>query len=217
MLSLFLMAFSLSIDALGVGIAYGLKKIRIPLSSGILMSFMSFCCALIAVGAGKLLYTVLPPKAGGWLSVLILVSMGIYMIDTARKLRKNPEDQSIGQPSPTVQKQMVLEFLGLTITIIQNPPKGDFDGSKAIERNEAVYLGLALSLDSLGAGIGYSMGASSVFLLPFCICLFQFLFLTLGTGLGKHISRLHIHETFFSLLPGIIMLLLAALRIFGSF
>ena len=214
MLSMVFFALSLSLDAIGVGLAYGLKKIKILPSSWLFMSLISLMTAFLAVALGKFFYQVLPDRIGSYISILMLLAMGITMIKNAVKKLLSQDTASRPEPKPK-QKQYVLHILGLTITVMQDPSRGDFDGSKRIEPNEAAYLGLALSLDAIGAGIGYAMSSASILLFPVCISLFQFLFLRLGIKIGTCFTAFRIHESFFSFLPGIIMIFLAVLRLFG--
>ena len=46
----------------------------------------------------------------------------------------------------------------------------DFNNSNLIDPRESIALGFALSLDSLGIGISYSLTDSTSFLFPFLIC-----------------------------------------------
>ncbi len=215
MLPLILIALSLSIDALGVGFAYGLREIRIPAASKLLMSLLSVVCAFAAVGAGKLLYTILPPRLGSWISILILIGLGIYMLLSAFREMRAPDQPSPAQEKPR-QYRFAVDFLGLTVTIIRHPVKGDLDHSKTIDLREAAYIGLALSLDSLGAGIGYSMTPSSTMLFPLFVGLFQLGLVTAGGLFGRRLkTQKWLNETVLSFVPGIIMLGLAFGRIAG--
>lgn len=212
MVSVLLIALSLSIDALGVGFAYGLRGIRVPLSSKALMTLLSMLCALAAACFGKCLYAFLPPAAGEWVSVAILTCMGGYMLWSAwREMRPRR-----GGSRQRRQYALILASFKLTVTIIRRPAAGDMDHSKQIDLKEAIYLGLALSLDSLGAGIGYSMTSSSALLFPLLIGLFQFLFVSVGTLAGRKLHRgPWRNENLLSFLPGVIMLGLALARILG--
>ncbi len=57
-----------------------------------------------------------------------------------------------------------------------------------ISSKEALWLGLALSLDSCGAGIGMALMGYS-FWTSFCTAVSACLFLSMGLYLGEHIGR----------------------------
>ena len=51
--SIFLIAISLSLDAFGVGITYGIRNVRIPLVSKMVICFMSVLYSGLALIAGS--------------------------------------------------------------------------------------------------------------------------------------------------------------------
>ena len=50
-----------------------------------------------------------------------------------------------------------IRSLGVVIHILKKPTRADFDRSGIITGLEALFLGVALSLDAFGAGIGAAM------------------------------------------------------------
>ena len=63
LLSIAFLAVALSLDALGIAVAYGMRRIRIPLSSKLLMTVFSVIYSALSLYAGSLLSSVLPPAA----------------------------------------------------------------------------------------------------------------------------------------------------------
>lgn len=210
MIGLFLLAFSLSIDALGAGFTYGLKRIRIPLLSRLLFCLVSVCCSFLAATMGNLLATILPFWVGNLISILILCFLGMRMLAASFKEWKHPK----AIPPPPTQGHWVWNALGFTITIIRHPLKGDWNQSSVIDPLEAVFLGFALSLDAFGAGIGYGLyGGALALALP--VGFFQFLFLTLGQLSGIRLKqKAERLDALLSFLPGVLLLLLALMRLF---
>lgn len=215
MLPLMLAAISLSLDALGVGMAYGLRSIYIPLRSKLLMSFLSTLCSFIAVCTGKLLYAILPDWLGKYISPIILTILGLYMLISA--VRESSFGKSVSSHKTPVRKyQFSVKVFGLSVTIILHPLEMDWDHSKTIDSREAACLALALSLDSLAAGIGYCMEPSSSVIFPIFIGGFQLIFITLGIFCGHRFKQKKwLNKTFLSFIPGIIMLGLAFGRLAG--
>ncbi|HYF75084.1 MAG TPA: manganese efflux pump, partial [Candidatus Nitrosocosmicus sp.] len=91
---------------------------------------------------------------------------------------------------------------------------GDIDKSGEIDVSEAVLLGLALSVDAIGVGIGCSLtGFHSVYI-PLFIGLFQFMFLYTGICIGKRFLIFErLNRKMISLVPGILLIFLAIMRI----
>lgn len=216
MISLFFLAFALSFDALGAGFTYGLKNIQIPFLSRLLLCLMSVLCALLATNLGYFLSDILPLWAGSTLSTVILLGLGVYMLLSAIGEYRTPEPVKKKLTS-VKQYHWVIEALGLTVTIVRHPIRGDFNHSNTIDAKEAVVLGLALSLDAFGAGIGYGL-TSGVWGLPLLAGAFQFVLLTLGQGLGYCLRRkIKTLDTLVSFLPGMILIFLGLLRLTGAF
>ena len=90
----------------------------------------------------------------------------------------------------------------------------DFDYSNNIDNKEALFLGLALSLDSFGIGISTSMLKVSVFLLPLFVSVFQLLFLSFGNFLGRKIKKCsNIPENIWSILAGSLLIFIGIIKL----
>ena len=59
--------------------------------------------------------------------------------------------------------QWEIARFGIIIQILKEPRRADLDRSGMISSKEALWLGLALSLDSCGAGIGMALMGYSLF------------------------------------------------------
>jgi putative sporulation protein YtaF len=214
--SIAILAISLSLDALGVGIVYGLRKIKIPLSSKLIICFFSILYSGLSVILGKTLSKVLSGNASKLIGIAILILMGIWIIIQA--IVKKNEDSTYIEKTITQEKTLLkvgIKSLGITIQIIKNPIKGDLDKSGVIDTSESLLLGLALSLDAIGVGIGSALAGFHSMAIPFAVGLCQLIFIYIGTYAGeKFFSAENINKTLFSILPGVLLILLALLRMF---
>lgn len=214
--SILLLALSVSIDALGVGTVYGMRKISIPLTAKLLMCFFSMLYSGAALIAGRSLSSILPPSISKSIGVLILGVMGVWIIIQA--LIKTGDDTAPSHPQNLEKKtifEIVIKSLGITIQIIKNPLRGDIDRSGVIDTGEAFLLGLALSVDAIGAGLGSGLAGIHSALIPVTIALFQLAFMYTGIFLGHKFSMTHLANTKgVSVIPGILLILLAILRIY---
>lgn len=99
--------------------------------------------------------------------------------------------------------------------VFAHPPTCDLDYSGTIDLIEALLLGVALSLDSLGVGLGTALSGFSTSFLPFGIALCQGLLLYLGTICGKRLPLFHkIDQRLTGIIPGLILVALAIIRLF---
>lgn len=215
-ITMLLIAISLSVDSLGVGCAYGLKQIKIPPGPKLFISVMTLTISLLSILLGRIIFSILPPVAGTYVSILILSIMGIYMIISAVVDLKAKEEYH--EAKIQEKKQLVnicIKSLGLSISIIKHPQQADLDHSNIIDLSEAFYIGLALSLDSIGACVGLGINAASSIYLPLFVGVFQYFFLSMGLRFGKRLGKLGVlNEKLLSFLPGVIMLGIAVVRLF---
>lgn len=213
--SIALLAVSLSLDALFVGFAYGLKGTRIPLKSKLIISFFSVIYAGAALFAGKSLSLFLSPTAGKFIGAGILALIGVSMI--VKPLIKKHSDKSDSENEDEFKTlaRIFIRSLGITIQILKNPQVGDLDRSGVIDTKESLLLGLALSIDAIGVGIGSALSGLSSWQIPLVIGLCQLFFLSAGLFAGKHLSFFKTSDDkFTTLIPGLCLIALSVARLF---
>ncbi|MBC7765380.1 MAG: sporulation membrane protein YtaF [Hyphomonadaceae bacterium] len=215
-LSIIVMSISLSMDAFFVGVAYGIRKIAIPLPSKIIICLCSVLYAALALFVGHSLVSFLPLALGKILGAVLLLMMGLWML--AQPLRKTPEKNfAFAQASAPAQEKTLMKIIlkswGVTIHILKNPDVGDMDRSGSIDIGESILLGLALSLDAIGVGIGSALAGLTNWCIPITVGLCQWLFMHYGLKLGKQWQFLqHINQHLSTVIPGALLIVLAILR-----
>ena len=213
-LSVLLLAISVNLDALGVGLVYGIKKIHIPLSYKTLICIFSVLYSAISIFIGNSLSHHISDTFGKYLGIGILFGLGIYSIFKAIYPKKPSRSQSFENESLF---KIILRPLGITIDVVKNSPSIDIDNSGKIDLGEAILLSLALSVDSFGVGLGFSLLGCNVLFIPIVIGLCQLIFLNVGLLLGNKVSNLtynkFINAKTISILPGILLILLAIFRL----
>lgn len=191
MLFSLLLAFSLSLDALGIGLSYGLRRIRFRLSALLLLTAEAFLMMELFLAAGRRLAAFFPARLAERLSPLILLFFGAWLCLQGLGQGKRKE------ASP-----------------LQTPSLCDKDASSSIEPKEALLLGFLLSMDSFAIGLSAAAGGMNVKLLPVFAALLQTLFLACGEKCGTRlVLRSNPKESLWSLLSGGILLLLAAIQL----
>jgi len=227
------LAIAVSLDSFGVGITYGLRKITIPFLSILIIACCSGGVIAISMQAGAWLSTFLPPIAASRIGAVILIAIGCWALyQYYRNLREQREGKSElpadGQDDRQQQHReqqekldiisstlftIELKRLGVVIQILRKPQTADFDASGYISSSEALMLGIALSLDALGAGLGAAMLGLPAVYTPLIIACFSAIFLVAGTMLGRKLSHLPIIH-YISGLPGLLLILLGVLKLF---
>ena len=141
--------------------------------------------------------------------------MGLWIFDQSCSSKNTHiSSNSVGTPDYTIKVyQFFIKFLGITIQIIRDPISSDLDNSHKIDSKEALYLGIALSLDSICIGIGGSILGMESFIFPFFVAFFQIVFLCLGRFLGKKIRKISfIPNSIWNKISGILLILIGISR-----
>lgn len=196
-----------------------MRKIKIPLASKLVISLFSIVYSALSLWAGSMLARFIPLYLGKIFGVVILFVMGIWIIiQSYFKPKSKPNgctsSKKIKPRDESALFQVAIKSLGVTIQVVRNPVEVDLDHSGSIDTTEALFLGLALSLDAIGASIGSALAGFSVASIPFCIGLFQISFLYAGTFLGRKLTATRlINEKILTFTPGILLIFLAILRL----
>ncbi|MFV0314641.1 MAG: manganese efflux pump [Anaerotignum sp.] len=194
MLFCLLLAFSLSVDALGIGISYGLRHITFPTTSRIILTFQTYLIIEGFILVGHMLALFLPTTIGETLASYFLLLFGLWLCLQCFRKAKEP-------PSP--------------LAAVQKPSSCDKDLSQTLEPKESLLLGFILSLDSLGVGISASASGMEISLLPVFAAFFQVSFLTFGAYLGQKLNpKACIHENIWTAISGGILILIALIHLF---
>jgi putative sporulation protein YtaF len=180
MLFTFLIILAISIDSFCIGIAYGLKKLIIPIKSIIVINIFCILFFGISVIFGKILLIFININVAAILSTTIMITLGIwfYIQILINDKYNNIEVKLI--------KNIRIKSLGIVINILKEPTSADIDISGVIDSKEACYLGIALSLDSLAVGVGASLtGLVNLPISLLLLFIMNFLLITLGVSIGK--------------------------------
>jgi len=190
--SLAILAIAISIDGFVVGVTYGLKKIAIGIIPLLIISGISTMAIFITGNIGAVLATTMNEVLARNIGSIILVFMGLWMI-----LNTYFED-----------------FFNThlkVIKILKEPVKADFDKSGSINIVEATFLGIALALDAVGAGLGVGFTGFNTFIVPIIIGIANLILVSSGYIFGNKIGD--IMPSSFQVFPGIIIILLGIGRI----
>ncbi len=208
-----ILAISSSIDSLGIGITYGIKDTTISYFGKVILFVIAFFVTVFALWFGNIIKDIFPEYYIKFLGSFILILMGFFMCFQALKKDTKTEKNKLEDETEKVY-QFFIKFLGITIQIIKNPISSDMDNSKLIDSKEALFLGIALSLDSFCIGIGGSIiGISNTFF-PFFIAIFQLLFLSFGNFLGRRLYRLsRLPDNIWSIVSGALLVVIGIVKL----
>ncbi|PYZ93726.1 sporulation membrane protein YtaF [Salipaludibacillus keqinensis] len=183
-LPLFVLAFAVSLDSFGVGVTYGLRKMRLPLLSVLFIMGCSAFAVLLAMWLGGGISEYMSPARAEQLGGAILITIGLYAF--YQVLRKPKSARKIRIQESTLLN-VELKRLGIVVNVLRKPMEADLDDSGSITGREAFLLGTALSLDAFGAGMGAALFGGSPWVLAGSVALMCGLFLVLGKFTGERL------------------------------
>lgn len=210
--NIFLLAFSASIDSLGVGITYGIKKTKISLLALLVLFFLSLFVTSLSIILGNTLSSFISADFTTIIGGFMLCCIGIFIFYGAINNKEKKHSKKIFKHK---EYNFFIDFLGITINIIKDPINSDLDKSNVIDIKEAIFLCLALSLDSISIGfVGSAIGINS-FTFPILISLFQIFFLSIGRFFGNKISNISIlPNNIWNIISGIILVFIGISKFF---
>ena len=218
----FVLALSASIDSLGVGITYGLRKTKICISAFLVLFILSITFTSVSILLGHLITSLISDFFVNLLGALILFFIGVFIILGATiNNKKTTEIENINIENNTnISKEynFFIKCLGITINIIKDPVNSDIDKSNKIDIKEAIFLGVTLSLDSIGIGFGGSTIGVNSFIFPLLISIFQIIFLSFGSLISKKISNASkIPSKMWNIISGVLLICIGIIKIISLY
>ncbi|MBY7144176.1 sporulation membrane protein YtaF [Virgibacillus sp. NKC19-3] len=201
-MGLVFLVIAVSLDGFGVGVTYGMRKIRVPLLGLFIIMLCSGVIVLLAMTTGNILRSFISPGGAQVLGGAILILLGCFSLYNSIRPK---------QAESTTTSRLNIKKPNIFTTILKLPDQADLDQSGIISPNEALLLGVALALDAFGAGIGASMLGYSPILTAFLIALMSGLFVFFGIQTGMLLAK----NKYMQRLTYVPPLLLIALGIFN--
>lgn len=147
MLEIFLLVIALCVDEFVASIAYGTDRIQIRFKEAAFMNLICALCLGLALGLGTILHALVPESLTKAICFVSLLMLGLVkLLDYSIKKYINRHCN--------VRKDISFSFskLKFIVSIYGDPTSADQDHSKILSAKEAVFLALAMSIDSLIAG-----------------------------------------------------------------
>lgn len=197
-MSALLVSLSFNLDNIVIGIAYGIKKIKIGLSANLIIAIVTASGTFLSMAAGQYISDFLPASFANALGAIIMELFGFYFIvQSIVTLRKNRK-----------AKELALKSVP---DMLEYAEKSDLNHNGSINAKEAVLVGLGLMVNNLGTGIAASITHISAYITAAATFLISLLTLSFGNYLGKHALG-NLVGKYASLISGFILVLLGILE-----
>jgi putative sporulation protein YtaF len=175
-LTIILIGIAANLDNLGVGVAYGVQSTKIPVKSNFIIAAIGAVITYFSVTLGSQIGNYIDPDLAHIGGGAILFGLGAWTIwnDWQRILTSN-------------QKQKSAEGYYLQ-QILDNPERADTDNNKVISSKESLLLGIALSLNCFGVGIGGGITGVSPLWSSIIVGSMSFCTMMIGIRMGVKLS-----------------------------
>jgi len=189
-----LFALALSIDGFIVGVHYGMRRVRLPLGSLLVIASCTAAGMALSMFAGGVLAADFARQAAETAGGAVLIFIGLWQLGQAwvERVRRVQTGADVERsPGERRLASFRVPFLGVVVEIIADPIKADKDRSGVIEFREAAALGAVLGVDALGAGFAAAMlgfPPTLIALVAGAIAIFVSGGVRVGRGLKQHLA-----------------------------
>jgi len=193
--------FSSSIDNLGVGLSYGIRKINVRFDKNILISIICFLMSMAGITFGVWLSKILPGMLPVVIGAILLCIIGIRIILLAKPRKQETSKVNKNNANNNVQD------------ILRNPEDAQFNKSGEIGWGEAVLLGIALAANALTNGVGAGLLGLSSLVISILAAIGSFITVWLGVKLGSKVADVRIGSftvgQFGTIISGVMLIIIA--------
>ncbi|QUL98226.1 MAG: manganese efflux pump [Candidatus Fermentithermobacillus carboniphilus] len=208
------MTLAVSMDGVLVGAAFSIRGLALSVESYWLIGMCTAIMVTVSIVIGRFISVWLPLRLTRALGAGTLSGFGAWQLGQALLARMSRRKTSRGEGSICTATRDET-FGGGTIRtetirdILEEPILADRDLSGTVDARESVFLGIALGLDALAAGLGASMAGFSLAIIPL-VALASPLFVHLGILLGRRFGSKVPEKD--GLIPGILLVLIGLLK-----
>lgn len=200
-LSALLFSLSSNLDNLVIGIAYGIKKIKININANILIAVITSSGTFLSMSIGVYISGFLSHNLANCLGAVVLIILGAYFV----------VQSIIKFLISTKSKELALKDVS---DMIEYAEKSDSDRSGDISIKEAFIIALGLSFNNLGTGIAASITGVSIQFTIMATFAFSILTIIFGEAIGTHLLGKFLGK-FASLFSGILLIVLGVIEFFN--
>lgn len=204
-----LLALAVSIDGLMAGVAYGLRNIRIPAWSFLIVGIVTAIAAAGAMIAAAVLGQYIDTFVAMVLGSMLLILLGAWNVFHQYITKNVPSFEVDGE---VTAGKLTFSIGSLVISIMAKPETADVDRLGVISPLEAVFLGLAVGADAAVGTFAAALTGPLPLYTPFAVGIIHVACIAIGFQLSSRFVSAEWKKRF-PFLPGTMLILLGLLRL----
>lgn len=203
-----LMALAANLDNLGVGIAYGIQKIRVSHWANFIIALISFVATWLSAITGETIKLCLSPTVANLVGALLLFGVGVWVMSQpiVTAIRSN-------LPIMDIRISRTRIYIGPT-ELLGYPERADIDSSRNLGHWEAILLGFALSINAIAGGFNAGVIGISCLFESILVGIFSFLTILIGCYFGRRYAAEQLGK-YATIISGTLLIVISAHQIFG--
>jgi putative sporulation protein YtaF len=205
-----MLALSSNADNVGVGIAYGIRGIKVPFTSNLLIALVTGMGTLISMLLGQTVGFTMHPRLAGILGGAIILGIGCWVLICSAPSIGGFEGNDLLQTG-ALSNTGSRVFKGLFF-VLHHPLTIDRDRSGHIDLKESWLLAIALSLNNVVNGVAAGMIGLNILLTTAAVMIFSMLTLWSGCAAGDRYGRRWLGN-FASVVSGLLLVAIGAYEI----
>jgi putative sporulation protein YtaF len=181
------LALSSNLDNVGVGVAYGIRKVCIPFASNLVIAVITSTGTLAAMLAGQAIGRFLQPHMARLVGGSLLIGLGGWAVFQGSR---PVAQRHIAERAETDREIREASLLSRVSMILDNPFSADQDFSRHIDQREALLLGIALSMNNLVNGVAAGIAGLEPALVTILVFVFSIVTVWVGMSVGHRFGAL---------------------------
>lgn len=166
------LSIAANLDNLGVGVAYGVKRIKVPPLSNFIIAAITFIFGCLSALIGGWVARFLNDAVANSIGAVLIIGVGLWIIRPKKM-------QFILERDPSKHET------SLIIKILHEPEAADSDHSTSISWQESILLGIALSLNVFTNGISAGLWKLNAIDTALGMSVFSYITIEAGIRLGR--------------------------------
>ncbi|MBU3092161.1 manganese efflux pump [Clostridium sp. CM028] len=194
------LSFSLSsnLDNAVVGIAYGIKKVKIGIIANLIIAIVTSVGTLLSMLIGAYISKFLPHSIANGLGAIVIIILGVYFIIQS----------IVNLLNKTNSKALALKNIS---EMIDYAEESDLDNSGDINMKEALIVAFGLTFNNLGTGVAASITGVNIQLTVISTFILSILTIIFGEAVGNHVLG-EILGKYAPLFSGILLIILGIIE-----